>query len=91
MRGGFGGAPKFPPSMVLEGLLRLGDDASMIMVDSTCRAMARIWPVAWTIPSAVFAWSAVATAVCRAWAAVVVTAVTTCCPAPSCSSAARVI
>ena len=41
MRGGFGGAPKFPPSMVLEGLLRLGDDASMIMVDATCRAMAR--------------------------------------------------
>ena len=41
VRGGFGGAPKFPPSMVLEGLLRLGDDASMIMVDATCRAMAR--------------------------------------------------
>ncbi len=41
VRGGFGGAPKFPPSMVLEGLLRLGDDESMIMVDATCRAMAR--------------------------------------------------
>ena len=41
VRGGFGGAPKFPPSMVLEGLLRLGDDDSMIMVDATCRAMAR--------------------------------------------------
>jgi uncharacterized protein YyaL (SSP411 family) len=41
VRGGFGGAPKFPPSMVLEGLLRLGDEASMIMVDVTCRAMAR--------------------------------------------------
>ncbi len=41
VRGGFGGAPKFPPSMVLEGLLRLGDEESMIMVDATCRAMAR--------------------------------------------------
>ena len=41
VRGGFGGAPKFPPSMVLEGLLRLGDDQSMIMVDATCEAMAR--------------------------------------------------
>jgi uncharacterized protein YyaL (SSP411 family) len=41
LRGGFGGAPKFPPSMVLEGLLRLGDDESMAMVDATCEAMAR--------------------------------------------------
>ncbi len=41
VRGGFGGAPKFPPSMVLEGLLRLGDDDSLSMVDATCRAMAR--------------------------------------------------
>ncbi|HYI59736.1 MAG TPA: thioredoxin domain-containing protein, partial [Microlunatus sp.] len=41
VRGGFGGAPKFPPSMVLEGLLRLGDEQSMIMVDATCEAMAR--------------------------------------------------
>lgn len=41
VRGGFGGAPKFPPSMVLEGLLRLGDGDSMIMVDATCEAMAR--------------------------------------------------
>ena len=41
VRGGFGGAPKFPPSMVLEGLLRLGDDEAMIMVDASCRAMAR--------------------------------------------------
>ncbi|BAK37394.1 hypothetical protein MLP_43800 [Microlunatus phosphovorus NM-1] len=41
VRGGFGGAPKFPPSMVLEGLLRLGDDESMAMVDVTCEAMAR--------------------------------------------------
>jgi uncharacterized protein YyaL (SSP411 family) len=41
VRGGFGGAPKFPPSMVLEGLLRLGDDEAMTMVDASCRAMAR--------------------------------------------------
>ena len=41
VRGGFGGAPKFPPSMVLEGLLRMGDDQSMAMVDATCEAMAR--------------------------------------------------
>ncbi|MDN5763273.1 MAG: thioredoxin domain-containing protein [Microlunatus sp.] len=41
VRGGFGGAPKFPPSMVLEGLLRLGDEESLAMVDGTCRAMAR--------------------------------------------------
>ena len=41
VRGGFGGAPKFPPTMVLEGLLRLGDDESMAMVDVTCEAMAR--------------------------------------------------
>ncbi|MFT4164187.1 MAG: thioredoxin domain-containing protein [Microlunatus sp.] len=41
VRGGFGRAPKFPPSMVLEGLLRLGDGESMVMVDATCEAMAR--------------------------------------------------
>jgi uncharacterized protein YyaL (SSP411 family) len=41
VRGGFGGAPKFPPSMVLEGLLRLGDDSAMAMVQATCEAMAR--------------------------------------------------
>lgn len=41
VRGGFGGAPKFPPSMVLEALLRLGDEQSMVMVDRTCEAMAR--------------------------------------------------
>ncbi|HKF89535.1 MAG TPA: thioredoxin domain-containing protein [Propionibacteriaceae bacterium] len=39
--GGFGGAPKFPPSMVLEALLRHGGDEAMIMVDQTCDAMAR--------------------------------------------------
>ncbi|MDQ1643156.1 MAG: uncharacterized protein QOJ90_2507, partial [Actinomycetota bacterium] len=44
-RGGFGGAPKFPPSMVLELLLRhharTGDPASLAMVEGTCSAMAR--------------------------------------------------
>ena len=43
--GGFGGAPKFPPSMVLEFLLRqhkLHDDPRIIaMVNGTCEAMAR--------------------------------------------------
>lgn len=37
-RGGFGGAPKFPPSMVLEFLLRSGERA---MSDRTLEAMAR--------------------------------------------------
>lgn len=44
-RGGFGGAPKFPPSMVLEFLLRragrVGDPRALQMVDATCEAMAR--------------------------------------------------
>jgi uncharacterized protein YyaL (SSP411 family) len=44
-RGGFGGAPKFPPSMVLEMLLRhharTGDVTSLAMVEGTCEAMAR--------------------------------------------------
>ena len=44
-RGGFGGAPKFPPSMVLEFLLRqsarTGDAPSLAMVEHTCEAMAR--------------------------------------------------
>lgn len=43
--GGFGAAPKFPPSMVLEFLLRqharTGDDRSLSMVARTCEAMAR--------------------------------------------------
>jgi uncharacterized protein YyaL (SSP411 family) len=43
--GGFGGAPKFPPSMVLEFLLRhherTGDSNPLAMVDATCEAMAR--------------------------------------------------
>ena len=39
--GGFGGAPKFPPSMVLEALLRAGGEPAMTMVDRTATAMAR--------------------------------------------------
>jgi hypothetical protein len=43
--GGFGGAPKFPPSMVLEFLLRhharTGDQRSLDMVATTCERMAR--------------------------------------------------
>ncbi len=38
---GFGRAPKFPPSMVLEALLRLGDGESMSMAGQTLEAMAR--------------------------------------------------
>ncbi|SEE88158.1 thioredoxin domain-containing protein [Ruania alba] len=42
--GGFGGAPKFPPSMVLEHLLRhharTGDDRALDLVEATCTAMA---------------------------------------------------
>ena len=42
---GFGGAPKFPPAMVLEFLLRYheltGDPESLIMVEATAEAMAR--------------------------------------------------
>jgi uncharacterized protein len=44
-RGGFGGAPKFPPSMVLEFLLRhharTGSTDALAMVRGTCDAMAR--------------------------------------------------
>ena len=43
-RGGFGGAPKFPPAMTLEFLLRAwrrsGDDATLRMVTRTLDAMA---------------------------------------------------
>jgi uncharacterized protein YyaL (SSP411 family) len=43
--GGFGDAPKFPPSMVLEQLLRhyarTGDAEALGMVEGTCEAMAR--------------------------------------------------
>jgi uncharacterized protein len=43
--GGFGGAPKFPPSMVLEFLLRhhrrTGAPAPLAMAEGTCEAMAR--------------------------------------------------
>jgi hypothetical protein len=38
---GFGGAPKFPPSMVLELLRRRTDDPSRQMLDRTLEAMAR--------------------------------------------------
>jgi uncharacterized protein YyaL (SSP411 family) len=44
-RGGFGGAPKFPPSMVLEFCLRhhalTGDATSLSMAEGTLEAMAR--------------------------------------------------
>jgi uncharacterized protein YyaL (SSP411 family) len=44
-RGGFGPAPKFPPSMVLEFLLRYsvlaGDERSLTMASGTLEAMAR--------------------------------------------------
>ncbi|MFB4310743.1 thioredoxin domain-containing protein [Actinomadura sp. GTD37] len=44
-RGGFGGAPKFPPSMALEFLLRhharTGDEQSLAMASHTLEAMAR--------------------------------------------------
>jgi uncharacterized protein len=39
--GGFGRAPKFPPSMVLEALLRDGGEAAMLMAERTLQAMAR--------------------------------------------------
>jgi uncharacterized protein len=39
--GGFGRAPKFPPSMVLEALLRDGGEAAMFMAGRTLEAMAR--------------------------------------------------
>ena len=45
VRGGFGGAPKFPPAMVLAFLLRhaarTGSEQSSVMVAATCVAMAR--------------------------------------------------
>ncbi|HEX5428734.1 MAG TPA: thioredoxin domain-containing protein, partial [Pedococcus sp.] len=41
VHGGFGGAPKFPPSMVLELLRRRTDDSSQRMLDRTLEAMAR--------------------------------------------------
>jgi uncharacterized protein YyaL (SSP411 family) len=39
--GGFGNAPKFPPSAVLEFLLRYGSMGALEMVAGTCTAMAR--------------------------------------------------
>ncbi|HSV66444.1 MAG TPA: thioredoxin domain-containing protein [Mycobacteriales bacterium] len=45
VNGGFGGAPKFPPSMVCEFLLRQhatsGDPQALAMVQRTCERMAR--------------------------------------------------
>jgi uncharacterized protein YyaL (SSP411 family) len=45
VNGGFGGAPKFPPSMTLEHLLRhharTGDREALRLVKETCEAMAR--------------------------------------------------
>ncbi|MFJ5797405.1 thioredoxin domain-containing protein [Streptomyces decoyicus] len=45
VQGGFGGAPKFPPSMALEFLLRhharTGSEGALEMVQATCAAMAR--------------------------------------------------
>ncbi|NGN63773.1 thioredoxin domain-containing protein [Streptomyces sp. A7024] len=45
VRGGFGGAPKFPPAMALEFLLRhqarTGSEGALEMVRATCEAMAR--------------------------------------------------
>jgi uncharacterized protein YyaL (SSP411 family) len=41
LAGGFGGAPKFPPSMVLELLRREGSDRARHMLDRTVAAMAR--------------------------------------------------
>lgn len=44
-RGGFGGAPKFPPSMVIEFLLRhharTGSEGALQMAHDTCERMAR--------------------------------------------------
>jgi uncharacterized protein len=40
VHGGFGGAPKFPPSAVLEFLIRHGSLGALEMVDDTCTAMA---------------------------------------------------
>ena len=39
--GGFGRAPKFPPSMVLEALLRDGGEPAMVMAGRTLEAMGR--------------------------------------------------
>jgi uncharacterized protein YyaL (SSP411 family) len=41
VHGGFGGPPKFPPSSVLEFLLRHGSMGALEMVGATCTAMAR--------------------------------------------------
>lgn len=45
IRGGFGGSPKFPPSMILDFLITnhssTKDPTAMAMVERTCQAMAR--------------------------------------------------
>jgi uncharacterized protein YyaL (SSP411 family) len=41
VHGGFGGAPKFPPSMVLDFLLRMGPGQPRQLLDAACVAMAR--------------------------------------------------
>ncbi len=41
IHGGFGTAPKFPPSMVLDALLVKGDPSSLDMAQLTCEMMAR--------------------------------------------------
>ena len=41
LRAGFGAAPKFPPSMVLEALLREGGEEATLMARQTLDAMAR--------------------------------------------------
>jgi uncharacterized protein YyaL (SSP411 family) len=41
VHGGFGAAPKFPPSAVLEFLIRHGSVGALEMVTDTCTAMAR--------------------------------------------------
>lgn len=41
IHGGFGGAPKFPPAMVLDALLVKGDPTSLDIAQLTCEMMAR--------------------------------------------------
>ncbi|MCT1458842.1 thioredoxin domain-containing protein [Aestuariimicrobium sp. p3-SID1156] len=41
VHGGFGAAPKFPPSMLLDALLVKGDPTSLDMAQLTCETMAR--------------------------------------------------
>ncbi len=41
IRGGFGGAPKFPAAMLIDALLVKGDPSSLDMAQRSCEAMAR--------------------------------------------------